>query len=235
MITHRNVARLWGLFFIIAFLAYGIGSGMIDAITGTPDFLSNANNTTIIVGVILMAVVHTFVNIGLPVLMLPILKPFNKTFAYGYLSLGIASTVVAVVGALFLLLLVPLSDEYVKAGSAATGQFETMGVLLKMGGFYAYQIGMTIWGLGGLLFTSILYKSKIVPRVFSVWGFIGYIIFMVGTISELFGSNLGVPLAMPGGLFEISLSLWLIFKGFNSSAIDSSSAQYNHQRVTVQP
>ena len=227
MITHRNVARIWGIFFIIAFLAYGIGSGMIDAITGTPDFLSNANanNTTIIVGVILMAVVHTFVNIGLPVLMLPILKPFNKTFAYGYLSLGIASTVVAVVGALFFLLLVPLSDEYVKAGSAATGHFETMGVLLKMGGFYAYQIGMTIWGLGGLLFTSILYKSKIVSRVFSVWGFIGYIIFMVGTISELFGSNLGVPLAMPGGLFEISLSLWLIFKGFNSSAIDSSSAQ----------
>ena len=84
MITHRNVARIWGLFFIIAFLAYGIGSGMIDAITGTPDFLSNANanNTTIIVGVILMAVVHTFVNIGLPVLMLPILKPFNKTFAF---------------------------------------------------------------------------------------------------------------------------------------------------------
>ena len=159
MITHRNVARIWGIFFIIAFLAYGIGSGMIDAITGTPDFLSNANNTTIIVGVILMAVVHTFVNIGLPVLMLPILKPFNKTFAYGYLSLGIASTVVAVVGALFLLLLIPLSDEYVKAGSAATGHFETMGALLKMGGFYAYQIGMTIWGLGGLLFTSILYKS----------------------------------------------------------------------------
>ena len=226
MVTHRNVARIWGLFFIIAFLSYGIGSGMIDAITGTPDLLSNVNdnNTTIIVGVILMAVVHTFVNIGLPVLMLPILKPFNKTFAYGYLSLGIASTVVAVVGALFLLLLVPLSDEYVKAGSAAAGHFETMGVLLKMGGFYAYQIGMTIWGLGGLLFTSILYKSKIVPRVFSVWGFIGYIIFMVGTLSELFGSNLGVLLAMPGGLFEISLSLWLIFKGFNSSKIASVAA-----------
>ncbi|MEZ4660518.1 MAG: DUF4386 family protein [Caldilineaceae bacterium] len=109
MNSHRNAARLFGIFFIIAFLAYGTGSGILGSITGTPDFLSNvdANNTTIIIGVILIALVHTFVNIGLPVLMLPILKPFNKTFAYGYLSLGIASTTVAVIGAIFLLLLIP--------------------------------------------------------------------------------------------------------------------------------
>lgn len=224
MITHRNAARIWGIFFILAFLSYGIGSGMIDAITGTPDFLSNANanNTSIIVGVILIALVHTFVNIGLPVLLLPILKPFHKNLTYGYLSFAIASTTVIVVSALFLLLLIPLGDAYVKASSSAADYFVTIGDLLKMGGFYAYQIGMTIWGLGGLLFTSILYKSKIVSRVFSVWGFIGYIIFMVGTISELFGSGVGVMLAMPGGLFEISLSLWLIFKGFNASAMVSA-------------
>jgi len=225
MITHRNTARIFGIFFIIAFLSYGIGSGMIDSLTSTSDFLSNvnANQTTLIVGVILMAVIHTFVNIGLPVVMLPVLKPFNKTFTFGYLSLGIAATVIAVVGALFLLLLIPLSDEYVKAGAAATDHFETMGSLLKMGGFYAYQISMTIWGLGGLLFTAVLYKSKIVSRAFSVWGFIGYLIFMTGTISELFASGLGVYFSIPGGLFEIALSILLIVKGFNIAAIESSS------------
>ncbi|MCB0065066.1 MAG: DUF4386 family protein, partial [Caldilineaceae bacterium] len=132
MNSHRNVARLFGVFFIIAFLAYGTGSGIIDSITGAPDFLANvyANSTTIIVGAILIALVHTFVNIGLPVLMLPILKRFNQTLAYGYLSLGIASTTVAVVGAIFLLLLAPLADEYVNAGSAPTGYFETIGIVL---------------------------------------------------------------------------------------------------------
>jgi len=43
MFSHRNAARIWGIFFIIAFLAYGIGSGMIDKITSAPDFLSNVN------------------------------------------------------------------------------------------------------------------------------------------------------------------------------------------------
>lgn len=226
MDTHRNVARMFGIFFIVAFLSYGTGSALIASITGTPDFLSNvdANNTMIIVGVILIALVHTFVNIGLPVLMLPILKRFNKTISYGYLSLGIASTTVAVIGAIFLLLLVPLADEYVKAGSAPTSHFETMGVILQMGGAYAYQVAMAIWGLGGLLFVSVLYKSKLVPRLLSVWGMIGYIVFVSGTILEIFGYPVGVLLALPGGLFELSLSVWLIAKGFNSSAIASESA-----------
>ena len=221
MFTHRNAARLWGIFFIIAFLAYGIGSGMIGTITSTPDFLTNvnANNTTMIVGVILIALVHTFVNIGLPVLLMPILKPFHKNLTYGYLSFAIASTTVIVVSGIFLMLLIPLSSEYVEAGSAATDHFVTIGEILKMGGFYAYQIGMAIWGMGGLLFVAVLFKSKIVTRVFSVWGFISYAIFFAGTIFELFGSSVGVMLAIPGGLFEIALSLWLIFKGFNSAAI----------------
>ena len=227
MFTHRNAARLWGIFFIIAFLAYGIGSGMIGSITSTPDFLTdvNANSTTIIVGVILIALVHTFVNIGLPVLLMPILKPFHQNLTYGYLSFAIASTTVIVVSGIFLMLLIPLSSAYVNAGSAATDHFVTIGELLKMGGFYAYQIGMAIWGLGGLLFVAVLYKSKIVSPVFSVWGFIGYAVFFAGTIFELFGSSVGVMLAIPGGLFEIALSLWLIFKGFDSVA--TSSTEHN--------
>ena len=223
MNTHRNAARLFGTFFIIAFLAYGTGSALIASITDTPDFLSTvyANSTTIVIGAILIALVHTFVNIGLPVIMLPILQPFNKTCAYGYLSLGIASTTVAVIGAIFLLLLIPLAGEYAKAGSAATSSFEAMGIVLEMGGAYAYQIAMAIWGLGGLLFVSVLYTSRLVPRLLSVWGMVGYLVFVSGTILELFGYPVGVLLSLPGGLFELSLSVWLIAKGFNSSAIAS--------------
>lgn len=227
MNSHKMAARTFGIFFIIAFLSYGIGSALIASVTDVPDFLSNvyANKTTIIVGVILIALVHSFVNIGLPVVMLPILEPFNRNLAYGYLGLAIAATTVLVVGTIFSLLLLPLSDLYVEAGSAAAPYFETMGNLLIEGGFYAYQLGMALWGLGGLLFVSVLYKSKLVPRPLSVWGIIGYIIFVSGTIFELFGIPIGVLLSIPGGLFEISLSVWLIVKGFSSSAIASVTTE----------
>ncbi len=162
-----------------------------------------------------MAIVHTFVNIGLATVMLPILKPFNKTVTYGYFAAAITATTVAVIGAIFMALLVPLSDAY--PATADTAHIETLAMLLNKGGFYAYQISMTIWGLGGLLFVYVLNKSGLVPRLFPIWGFAGYLIFMTGTTAEMFGYPIGVMLSVPGGLFEIALSLWLIFKGFNPS------------------
>ena len=147
--------------------------------------------------------------------MVPILKPFGKAATYGYFAAAITATTVAIIGAIFLALLVPLSEAY--AVTADTAHIETLAMLLNKGGFYAYQISMTIWGLGGLLFVSVLCKTNLVPRLFPIWGFIGYLIFMTGTTAEMFGYPIGVMLSAPGGLFEVSLSLWLIFKGFNPS------------------
>jgi hypothetical protein len=44
-----------------------------------------------------------------------------------------------------------------------------------------------------------------------------------GSVSELFGHNdvIEIVSVIPGGLFEIALSIWLIIKGFDLSAIVS--------------
>lgn len=219
MNTYKIAARVFGVFFFIAFLSYGTGSELVESIVNVPDFLYNIsdNKTTMVIGVVLMAIIHTIVTIGLAVIMLPVLKPFNNTLSYGYLSAAITASVILVVGTIFLLLLLPLSDAYLKLGATDTSAFEIIGSVLKKGGFLSYQIGMAIWGCGGLLFCSLLYQSKLVPRFMSIWGFIGYIVFISGTIFELFGYTIGVLLSAPGGLFEIFLSTWLIIKGFNTS------------------
>jgi hypothetical protein len=211
---HRKAARAYGIFFLLAFLSYGIGSGITANISSDLTAIAGAK-TTFTIGVLLMAIVHTMVNIGLATVMLPILKPFNKTVAYGYFAAAITATTVAIIGAIFTVLLVPLSDAY--ATTTDTAHIETLAMLLNKGGFYAYQISMTIWGLGGLLFVYVLQKSSLVPRVFPIWGAIGYLIFITGTTAEMFGYPIGVMLSAPGGLFEVALSLWLIFKGFNPS------------------
>jgi len=159
--------------------------------------------------------------------LLPILKRYNERLTYGYLSAAIASTVTLVVGALLLLLLIPLSDEFVKAGPAAAPYFETMGIIFKKGSVFAYHLGMALWSIGGVMFVSVLYKSKLIPRPMSVWGIIGYIVLISGSVMELFAHNDIVEIAsvVPGGLFEITLSIWLIAKGFSPSAIASLTAK----------
>jgi hypothetical protein len=221
MKSYKIAARTFGIFFLLGYVSYALGFGLINSIINSPIGLSliYSSKTLVIFEAAIMMAVFAVLNIGLAVIMTPLLKPFNKTITYGYLGTAITATVMLIVGAIFLLLLVPLSVEFMKAGTNDTVYFQTLKVLLIKGNFYSYQIAMAIWGLGGLMFCYLLYHSKLVPRPLSVWGFIGYIIFISGTILALFGYNVDVLLDIPGGLFEITLAIWLIVKGFNSPAI----------------
>ncbi len=216
-------ARLFGIFFLLAFASYGYGSTLVASLADSPAGLAaiHADKTMLMVGIVLMATVHSFVAIGLPVLILPVLGRFNSHLAQGYLAAGIAATVTVVVGAVFLALLAPLSADFMaSSGSDAdtAARYATLAMLLKQGGFYSYQIGMSIWGLGGLLLCALLYVSRAVPRFLPVWGFAGYLVFIAGTLGELFGYPIGVQMSLTGAAFEITLSLWLIVRGFRAPA-----------------
>lgn len=227
----RKAARVFGFFFIATFLSYGVGSGLVESVTSQPDFLAeiSAHRTRIVLGAILMAIVHTFLNIGLPIIMLPILMPFNRRLTYGYLSAAIIATAILAVGALFLLMLIPLGAE---AGSATAHDLELIGGVLKAGANSAYHMGMALWSLGGLMFCTVLFQSRLLPRFMSVWGAIGYVVLFAGSLMELFGHNDFVEFAsvVPGGLFELTLSVWLIFKGFSHSEL-SAERTGEHTRV----
>jgi hypothetical protein len=43
---------------------------------------------------------------------------------------------------------------------------------------------------------------------------LGYAIFILGAVLEIFGYRVGVPLSIPGGLFEIVFAVLLIGRGF---------------------
>jgi hypothetical protein len=79
-------------------------------------------------------------------------------------------------------------------------------------------------GLGGSLFTWTLFRFRLVPRVISVVGLIGYILVFLYSIVGWFGlidltpgaSGWGI-LVIPVATFEIILlPFWLFFKGFKT-------------------
>jgi hypothetical protein len=75
-----------------------------------------------------------------------------------------------------------------------------------------------------------LYQSKLIPRWISGWGLIAAILWLATTLLDLFGiisawSTIQVVLALPIGLQEMVMAVWLIVKGFNPSAVASLSAK----------
>ena len=77
--------------------------------------------------------------------------------------------------------------------------------------------------LNALMLGTLMYRSGLVPRILPVIGLIGAPLLIATTVATLFGafeqySSVAVLSAAPIGLWEISLGLWLTFKGFKASA-----------------
>jgi hypothetical protein len=82
------------------------------------------------------------------------------------------------------------------------------------------------FGLGALMFYTMLYQSKLIPRFISIWGLIGATVVLANTMLDMFSltvPNLGVLML----LNELFLGVWLIVKGFNPSTLASESAKQN--------
>ena len=90
----------------------------------------------------------------------------------------------------------------------------------------AYVLAVyAVSGAAGLVLSSALLTSRIVPRNLSILGLIGYPVFLVGSILAMFDlinvtHGAGMLALVPGGLFELILPIWLFTKGINSHQIE---------------
>ena len=73
-------------------------------------------------------------------------------------------------------------------------------------------------GVAGLILCSMFYRAQLVPRLLAVWGLIGYAILLLGSVLQVLGFNLNSIQAIPGGLWELFIGVWLIAKGFSTSS-----------------
>jgi multisubunit Na+/H+ antiporter MnhC subunit len=65
----------------------------------------------------------------------------------------------------------------------------------------------------------------LIPQALAGLGVVGYVVHATGSVAEVLGFPLSLYLLIPGALFEISIALWLIFKGFNAAVVSSGDAE----------
>jgi hypothetical protein len=181
-------ARIVGALFIIATIAYASGATIIEPLLGKSDGVNALS-----IGAFL-ELIDVIAVIGIGVLLFPILKSHNARIAQTYLGTRLFEAGF-------------LAVSIVSAFLASVLWYEN-----------AFQIAMTILGLGSLPFCYLLYTAKLAPKLMSLLGFVGYVALFSWGLLEI--TNMGAPttLFIPGALFEIAFPLWLIAKGFNKAA-----------------
>jgi hypothetical protein len=172
----------------------------------------------------------------------PVLKIHNERIALGYVASRVAEGVIYLIHAISLLLLVVLSRKFVAAGAPEASYFQTIGELLRAVGDWGVVVvlDVAVFAPGALIFYYLLYRANLIPRWLSVWGMIAAILYFVGGWLILFAviepmSTIGVVSNIPLALQEMVLSIWLIVKGFNPSALVPDASRTDLNKVSVNP
>ncbi len=138
--------------------------------------------------------------IGIAVIMYPLFKPYSKSVSIGYfIGRSIEGGLMVIAGVLFIT-------------SSTLKLYDQI-----------YLVHTYIFIVSALLFYYLLFKSKLVPRFLSIWGFIAAILLLIPTLIGATGN--AVPMIAniigltPIILNEFTLAIWLIVKGFNTQAI----------------
>ena len=238
MNTYRKTAIIVGVLFLTATATFILGDSiLIEPILDDPDYLINVSEskTQVIIGM-LIVFIDGLAIVGIAVLMFPILKKRNEPIALGYVGFRITEFAIILVYLVSPLLLITLSQEYVKAGAPDASYFQTLGAVLQAERYWAFRLIYIFNGVTGLMLSYLLYQSKLIPRSISILGLFGYPVLLLGASLDMLGlmdvnQGAGLLVVLPGGLFELILPIWLFVKGFNSSAIAFETAKTDIKKV----
>jgi hypothetical protein len=224
MSSSRRISLAAGILYLLTFVSMPIGFLYMSVLNDPNYIVGSGPDTPVIIGGILELIV-ALAGIGTAVVLYPVLKRQNEGVALGFIGTRVleASTIFADV--VCLMAIMTLRRAGVGPEALVTGK-----TLVALYGLF--RLGQNLMpAVNDLLLGSLLYQSRLVPRVLPLLGIIGAPFLIANTIVFLFGiisgpiyllTGIGV---LPIALFEFSLGVWLTVKGFNSSAIATPFAK----------
>ena len=216
MAWSRKIALTAGVLYLLTFVSIPT-LAMYGQVKSANYILGAGPDTSAIIGGILEIIV-ALAGIGTAVTLFPVLKKQNEGAALGLVASRVLESGTIFVGVAFLLTIVSLRQA--GAGADALVTSHALVALYDR----IFLLGQSFMpAICDLLLGFLLYKSRLVPRALSLIGIVGGPVLLVGYIAILFGligqhGGLAGLSALLVALFEFSLGVWLIAKGFNPSA-----------------
>lgn len=219
MTEERKTAAIIGSLFFLSTITFLVGDELIGAVVYSADYLKNSFSNTSKIGLgVMLQLVNDIAVMAIGILFFPILAKYNQKVAFAYMSSRIIEGILLLASAVSLLSIVSLSEEYSEAAQMDESYFETFGVVLKNARYRFFQLAMISLSIGSFFLCYLLYKTKLIPRIVTILGFVGYGLLLFKMASEILGYDLGGgTLYIPGALFEIIMPFWLLLKGFSAS------------------
>jgi hypothetical protein len=217
MSSLRKTSMVAGVFYLLTFVSIPT-LGLYGSVRGPNYILGYGPDTPVIVGAILEMIV-ALAGIGTAVTLFPVLRRQNEGVALGFVGARILEAATIYAGIVSLMSVVTLRRAGIGEDALATGE------ALAAQYYWMFLFGQSfIPAVNAVLLGSLLYRSRLVPRALPMLGFIGAALLITSWTGTLFGFMDQVSVAsalfvLPIALWEFSLGIYLVVRGFRPSLI----------------
>ncbi|MGD9029161.1 MAG: DUF4386 domain-containing protein [Anaerolineae bacterium] len=228
MNAHKQAPRLLGAAFLLVVLTSLVGGLLLDSVTGSgsvADILVNvANNVALMRISILVDLLTSLGVIVLAALLYTVLSRHNKIVALVALGWWLAEALSLALSKTAAYGLIPLSQDFVRAGAPDHATYQALGTFLydALVGMQGQTIHMFFYCAGGILWYSLFYRSRAIPRAISLFGLIAVSVASVGIVFQFLGYDVPIFVYLPILPFEVIIGVWLLLKGIAEGSEASS-------------
>ncbi|MBX3530109.1 MAG: DUF4386 domain-containing protein [Rhizobiaceae bacterium] len=227
---HQLLGRLTGLMFIVTFATAipPVVTFYVPALTDPAFVLGGGFDTGVSWGA-LLELLLIMANIVTALALYPVLKRRFPVLSLGFVAARLMESTFIAVG---IVALMALNTLRIQAGDSDPDALVAVGKSLVAVHDWTFRMGPgMVVGVGnGLILGAMMWKSRLVPRFLSVFGLIGGPALLVAGTAVLFGiieagSGWQVLATAPEFLWELSLGVWLLARGFNAAALAALGAR----------
>lgn len=225
----RKYALAGGISYLITF-ASSIPAAFyfLTPILTDPNYIISAGADSRVAMGCLLDVVNALACIGTAVAVFPVVRRQNEALALGFVTSRMFEAAVIMTGVISLLAVVTLRQDLGGAAVVDQASLLTTGNALVAVRDWTFQFGPNLCaGINALLFGTLLYRSRLVPRIIPAMGLIGAPLLLAVTMATVLGlieaGSVWFAAAVPIMIWELSVGIYMVVKGFKPSSITATA------------
>jgi hypothetical protein len=220
---HRRPALVAGVMYLVTIVASVPAQYVSYApvLTNTRYVLGAGADTRVLWGG-LLEVITALACIGTAVVLFPVVRRHHEGAALGFVTARVLEAALIVTGIVSMLSVVSLRRPEAVGAEAAARVVTAEGLVAVHDWTFLLGPGV-LPGVNALLLGYLMYRSRLVPRAIPAIGLVGAPLFLLAGAGTLVGLNEATSIwtvlaTIPIFIWELSLGLWLLVKGFRSAA-----------------
>lgn len=234
MDSMRRTALAAGVLYLITIAASIPALALKEPFLHHTDFIVGGGSDTGVIWAGVLDVITALACIGTAVVLYGVAKRVSETAALGFVAARGLEAATIIIGVVSIFSAVTLRHDFVGAGGSQWWNPSSWGDAAALGGTGRLLVAIHNWtfllgpgiipGINALCLGYVMYRSRLVPRLIPLLGLIGAPLILASGVAVMLGaydqvSPISAIATIPVALWELSLGLWLVAKGFQPTAL----------------